>query len=186
MLVTRGLAVLALVLNVFSMGWWILKNPPAAYERAADRELREAHSAYRKVSPAQSYALFRKVIDDYPRSTSATEALFHAGRAAFLGLGRFAEAEQALARYLETNPGNEAQRNEAQEYLNLIRDRTDIAEESRDEALWEYVQALADDGNGKSERAVKRLDWLIERFRTSALGRKSEGLRLQVVARIAR
>jgi hypothetical protein len=172
----RAIAGIAVLMNFLSIGLWMYLNPPATYERLADRDLRLAHAAYRKESAAKSYAMYRSVTERYPRSTFASEATFFGARAAFLGLGQFETAEKEFAGYLASNPSNEEHRAEAQDYLDLIRNRADLPAEDRDEALWEYVQAVVEDGNGQYRNAIARLEWVTEQYGASAVGRKAAAL----------
>jgi tetratricopeptide (TPR) repeat protein len=166
----------AIVVNLLSIGLWMYVNPPATYERLADRELREAHAAYRKESAAKSYAMYRSVVERYPRSTFASEASFYSARAAFLGLGQFEVAEKEFVAYLATNPTNEEHRAEAEEYLDLIRKRSDLPADARDGVLWEYVQAVVEDGNGQYRDAVARLEWVVGEYRATEVGKKAAAL----------
>jgi tetratricopeptide (TPR) repeat protein len=180
----RGLAVLAVVMNIATMIAWIMMSPPATYERLADRDLRAAHAAWRKSGPERAYAMYRQVATAYSRSSFSAEARFFAARTALIGLGRFQEAEAELAAFLATNPKNQEQRAEAEEHLALIRDRGDIPEEKRDEALWEYLQAMTEIGNGRFKQASIRLEKLTTAYKTTALGLKAASLKDDAEARL--
>ncbi|MEK8023638.1 MAG: hypothetical protein AAB229_07500 [Candidatus Hydrogenedentota bacterium] len=180
----RILAFTAILLNVVTMAVWFILNPPATYEKLAHRDLVAAHDAFRKVSAEQSYTLYQRVADGYSRSTFSSEARFYAARTAFLGLGQFAEAEKQLAEFIESKPTNEEQLKEAQDYLDLIRARADLPEASRDDVLWEYVQAITEEGNGKFQSSLTRLEWIVENYGTSGLGQKAEPMRQRVSAKL--
>lgn len=165
----------AFLLNLVAMGTWVLLNPPATYERLADRDMRQAHASYRKVSAEESYALYKRIIESYPRSTFASEARFYAGRTALLGLGRFDEAEQDFTAYLAA-PSNEEHAAEARDYLETLKARAELKDEVRDEVLWEYVQAVVEEGNGQYRRAQARLEWLTEQYGSTTLGKKAATL----------
>lgn len=181
---TRWLALAAIVLNTAAILAWMWVNPPADYERRADRDLRQAHAALRKESPDRTHAMYHQVITDYPRSTSVEEARFYAARTAFLGLGQFQEAEREFAEYLAMNPKHEENRREAEKYLTLIREREDIPAEQRDEALWEYVQAMTENSQGRHREALTRLEWLVETYKATKLGQAAEALRQQVATKV--
>ncbi len=166
----------AFLLNIVAMGTWVLLNPPATYERLADRDIRLAHAAYRKVNPEESYALYRKVVESYPRSTFASEARFFAARTAFLGLGQFAEAERDLDLYLKGSPDNEEHAAEARDFLELIRGRADLREEVRDAVLWEYVQAVNEESNGQYRRAQARLERITEQYGSTGIGKRASSI----------
>lgn len=180
----RILSILAIVTNIVSMGVWFALKPPVTYERMAEKDIRNAHATYRKTSAEKSYAMYRKVVDNYPRSTFADEGRYFAGRTAFLGMGKFVEAEQDLTAFLDSKSTNDENRKEAQEYLDLIRNRVDLPAELRDEILWEYVQAIVEEGNGQLANSVSRLEWIAETYKTTTLGQTAEKARERVTKKM--
>lgn len=184
-MIFRILSVTAIVLNAVMMLAFFMLNPPATYERMADRDMRAAHAAFRKVSAEQSYAMYRAVLEHYPRSTFAKESLFFSGRTAFLGLGQFDAAEKELSAYVASKPKNEENLKEAQDELDMIRNRDDIPKEFRDEVLWEYVQAMMDESNGRLREASMRLEWITESYGASALGKRADAAKKRIADRLA-
>lgn len=179
----RAAAIVAIFLNAVAVGAWMYLNPPAAYERLADREMRAAHDAYRKVGAERSYALYHRIMTVYPRSTFATEARFFAARTAFLGLGKFDEAEKDFAAYVAVNPKSEANVEEAKDALVLIHGRTELQAAERDAVLWEYVQAVVEESNGKYASASARLAWISEKFGSTTIGKRATAALPRVVGK---
>lgn len=174
--VLKLLAWTVFVLNLVAMGTWVLLNPPATYERMADRDTRQAHAAFRKVSAEESYAMYRRIVENYPRSTFAGEARFYAARTALLGLGRFDEAEKGFTEYLDGGPDNEENAAEARSYLEALRARAELKKDVRDEVFWEYTQALVEESNGQYSRAKSRLEWLTELYGSTTLGKRAAAM----------